>query len=379
MRDQCGVERGPCALCPAQGNECCEFTVPDAYDAEEGGQREDSDEERFLRGHVNVEKYRREPLTRRLRARLSSLQLQNSAVASGDAATAAAPSRKSAATADADGERGGGKCASCGCQAREHEVVAVTDREARCLEVARRLFEPVGLLTCIQQSVRDTQALNLDRRGLTYGEVGIVSVFRILDRVQELQRRKAEDCGLRYHSGVYYDVGCGVGKTVVLASMHSIGFSRCVGVELLPGLSTLGRDLFKRFAMEVGDVAAFVGLPSIPEVELRETDLFEISELPGATCALLNVGCWQEPALTRLRKHLALALPDGCILACIGKNLDHPESAEFVHLEEVMLSMSWGMAPVYIVERRQSEQQKTRSTSRDGARVVNLFCLNSMD
>ena len=53
------------------------------------------------------------------------------------------------------------------------------------------------------------------------------------------------------------------------------------------------------------------------------------------------------------------SLPHGCTLVTIRKRLAELESIELVHLEELQLPMSWGLASVFVAERRREETSRS--------------------
>jgi len=324
MRDRHGVERGTCNKCAASNSECCEFTFATCQD--------DDDAEL---PPFNPSLYREEPLSEGIRGRL-----------------------RKAANGELDLLDAGDRCEGCDCPADAHEARATTEAEGRCLEMARPFFAPLTLSLGIRQSVQDTQSLGMGREGFTYGEVGELSLLRMLDIAQRLH----VNGGSR---GLFFDLGCGVGKAIILAALHSIGFSRCIGVELLPGLFALADDLGNRFraACATNDMRA----SEIADVAFVEGDLMNV-DLNGAALVLVNAGSWQEPALSRLRQHLIDNMPDRCILATIRRPVALQDSQGLVALEEVHLPMSWGLAPVYFAERR-----------RQSVSLADSVDLNAMD
>jgi len=317
MRDRVGAERGRCTLCAQAGVECCEFTFRACggdEDDDEGGSFPNPEE-------CKPEEYRKAPLLQCLQARLGK-----------DLPVRAAPPG----------------CEGCGCPAEAHEVLAVTESEARILEVARRACAPFELSVCIRQSVQDTSNLGFWRDNFTYGEVNLLSFLRLLDRVRSY--RTTVTGSVTMAGKAFYDLGSGVGKCVVAAALHPICFSRCVGVELLPGLHAISRIIAGRFNAEAASAAEACGaLPS--ETIFLEEDLFEM-RLTDACFVLLNAGSWREPHLSRLRDYLVKALPDGCLLGTIRQNLTKTGCDELVLVEELRLPMSWGVAPVFLAECR---------------------------
>lgn len=305
MRDHDGVERGRCVRCAAADGECCEFIYSVWADDDD-----DSDEDLDAPGML--EAYQADPMLPCLRRRLSR----------------SCPSRKPTMST---------ACECCHCTSEQHEVVIVEASKQRILEVARPLFSTFDLSIGIRQSVRDTSALRMSREGFTYGEVGDLSFLSVLDMVAEIQATNGQRKG-----GVFYDLGCGMGKAVILASLHPIGFDRCVGIELLPGLASAASSL--------GHQLAAACLPGAAPVDFYEGDMLKAS-LFGASLVLLNAGGWQEILATRFRQRLVQELPVGCILLTIRKSLVKAGDTEFRHVAELRLPMSWGEAPVFLAER----------------------------
>lgn len=313
MRDRDGVERGRCRHCASEGVECCEFTYPAS--AGEGETTDDT---------VTPEAYKLDPMLPCLRARLA-------------ASPALAPLASVSTT-----------CDGCGCEAGEHEAVTVTEAEARVLQASRCLFAPFDLSIGVRQSVQDTTMLGIGRETFTYGEVGLLSFLRLLDKVAALRA----GLGCPSTGGTFFDLGCGLGKAVVLAALHPISFERCVGVELLPGLAAAASELGSRFRQEeVAFAEAARRGPAL--VHFKVGDMMK-EPLDGAALVLLNAGGWQEPNVTRFRRRLLEALPHLCILLTIRKALAEVGSSELVHLEELHLPMSWGEAPVFLAVRKKT-------------------------
>ncbi|CAJ1386532.1 unnamed protein product [Effrenium voratum] len=290
-------ERGRCLSCASQGARC----VP-------GLPCHPNCQEDLKMMHLPEQAYRRSPLLPSLKKRLASWSRETPAA---QAST----------------------CGACGCSVTDHEAMLVSSGEQRILEVCRRLFQPFELTLGIRQSVQDTACLGLGRVGFTYGEVSLLSFLRLLDRVACIQSGHAVE------PGAFYDLGCGVGKTLVLAALHGIGFHRCVGVELLPGLAAAARILCENFRAE--------GAAAV--VEVVEDDMEQVP-LEGASMVLLNAGSWTEPSLSILRRRLAQALPDGGVVATVR----HPiaKAGEGLEpVEELRLPMSWGEASVYLAQK----------------------------
>ena len=310
MKDLDGAERGLCLHCKAEGLECCEFLVQTELEGE------DDDDEVM---NVPEEVYRHRPLLPSFQARLASSWN---------------PVLETI-----------GVCGNCGCAATEHEVTPIDAEEGRILDVARRLFHPFDLRLCIKQSYKDTVCLGLERDGFTYGEVGLLSFLRLLDHVKLIREKESgPEAG---STGVFYDLGCGVGKALVLAALKG-GFDRCIGVELLPGLAAAARVLSEHLCRESMEVAP---------VEIIEGDMEKVP-LENASLVLLNAGSWQEPSLSRLRSKLSQVLPDGCVVMTIRYPLAKAGIGSLELVEDLWLPMSWGEARVYLAQQRSSQAKQ---------------------
>lgn len=314
MKDYEGAERGKCLRCAEQGLECCEFVVHTEIEGE------DDDDELV---NLSQEVYRQRPLLPSLQARLASAH-------------------------------------------PKLEVTPITPEESQVLDVARGLFYPFDLRLCIKQSYKDTACLGLERDGFTYGEVGLLSFLRLLDRVMSLQEDFKQN-GLQVNNtqaknrGVFYDLGCGAGKALVLAALHRIGFDRCVGVELLPGLATAARVLAEQFNRQ----------NSKAPLQIVEGDMEKVS-LDSATMVLLNAGSWQEPSLSRLRDRLSEVLPDGGVLVTIRYPLAKAGTGPLEPVEDLWLPMSWGEARVYLAQKRRHPACRFATICQAEQRCLNL-------
>jgi len=335
MRDRFGVERGLCTVCLPEEIECLEFVC------RAPGHEEIDYSDAFVVGRP--EDYAKDPVLACIRAKLGREQ----------ASRGNTPLTGACVAVSSDAA----VCSTCGCPAESHEVIVLSPSEEHALATVQRLYASIDMQDCISQSVRDTMNLGFTRECFTYGEVGALSFLRLLDDM--LARRG--------HGGAFYDLGCGVGKAVVLAGLHPIGFSRCVGVELLPGLCRIGRQLGLPIREEVAS-----------DIDIVQGDLFDL-EIGDAALVLVNIGSWEEPNLSRLRRHLLRVLPDRCTLLTIRKRLALPGSADLLHLEEAQLPMSWGLAPVFVAERRREAVPSTTAVTPSRSLTALVVDLSSMD
>eukprot|EP00451_Oxyrrhis_marina_P027930 CAMPEP_0204352954 /NCGR_PEP_ID=MMETSP0469-20131031/32292_1 /ASSEMBLY_ACC=CAM_ASM_000384 /TAXON_ID=2969 /ORGANISM="Oxyrrhis marina" /LENGTH=260 /DNA_ID=CAMNT_0051339787 /DNA_START=46 /DNA_END=828 /DNA_ORIENTATION=- len=107
-----------------------------------------------------------------------------------------------------------------------------------------------------------TETQKLDDPNLIYGEVDFDVVVQILNIIRS-------DYGPLFPGGTFIDVGSGVGKAVVAASLAH-PFTKCVGFEVLEKLSTKAGEILTKFTGEVRD-AMDAAIPR-PEVLLNKGD-----------------------------------------------------------------------------------------------------------
>jgi SAM-dependent methyltransferase len=99
----------------------------------------------------------------------------------------------------------------------------------------------------LEDSIADTMSMRLEREDFTYGEVHDATFLKFLNSLHRSRIKCGKRAGTRsgagVHGGSFYDMGCGLGKPVFLAALSDWGFSRCVGVEMLPRVLEKARVL----------------------------------------------------------------------------------------------------------------------------------------
>ena len=79
--------------------------------------------------------------------------------------------------------------------------------------------------------MRMSDELGLDELSLTYYEVEYLPFKTLLHDIGAVDGQ------------IFYDLGCGVGKALVAASLSGIRFMKCIGVEILPTLSSTAQTI----------------------------------------------------------------------------------------------------------------------------------------
>jgi response regulator RpfG family c-di-GMP phosphodiesterase len=79
--------------------------------------------------------------------------------------------------------------------------------------------------------MRMSDELGLDEMSLTYYEVEYLPFQTLLHDIGAVDGQ------------IFYDLGCGIGKALVAASLSGIRFMKCIGVEILPSLSSTAQSI----------------------------------------------------------------------------------------------------------------------------------------
>lgn len=101
-----------------------------------------------------------------------------------------------------------------------------------CNEIVKTIYKQVNGIQ-ISSDYRNqlvSQGLENDK-SLTYGEIIPQSFLQILSLVQSSLHRSSLSMPLEF-----VDLGCGTGKAIFCAAFSGLEFSRCWGIEIVPGL-----------------------------------------------------------------------------------------------------------------------------------------------
>ena len=197
-----------------------------------------------------------------------------------------------------------------------------------------RLFENVqGYLL----SHRDRARLGISDRSFVYGEVLPGPFLELLERAAP---RPGE---------VFYDLGSGVGRAVVLAAL-AFPFARAVGVERLGGLCSAATRVSERLGAELGE--------RCPAISFLEADLLEV-DLSEANVVFLHANCFQPPLLEALPARFE-ALPDGARVISVG----HLLGGGLELIETTKLELGWGESQAAIYRRAVGRSLRARPIAR---------------
>jgi len=162
--------------------------------------------------------------------------------------------------------------------------------------------------------------------GHIYGEVTYRGFLRILALVKPNKNE------------VFYDLGSGTGKAVLLAAMLT-DFSKVVGVELL-------KDLYDTSLQIANDYKKFIGQDNISPVNFIHGD-FKETDFSDADVIFMNATCWKyDFDLLFLRKLEQLKKGTRIIMSSMCLELQNYTIKSIGHID-----FSWGKEEVFIHEK----------------------------
>ena len=162
---------------------------------------------------------------------------------------------------------------------------------------------------------------------LTYGEVLPENIELIMETAEPPE------------GGVFYDLGCGVGKAVIFAAaLHP--FTKCVGIEMIDDLHAAAETAGKRFRQIRGDEPT-------PQVSFRLGDMFA-QDLSDADLVFAHCTCFDAPLMEKLST-LVECLKPGAMVVTVTKFLP---SLSFNLEHEIPTRMGWGDATIFFHRKR---------------------------
>jgi SAM-dependent methyltransferase len=209
-------------------------------------------------------------------------------------------------------------------------------------EVESSISEAEQLFNKIYESVSYERAkdASLDARakmtaaekiGLTYGEV----VFKSMETIFKCLWRYAPEF-FAASGGVFYDLGSGSGRPVMMAAtLHS--FSSCIGIEVLPSLHELALEAKSTYdALTVAGRAA----KTRPEVSCLLGSILnlDICDWTNGDVVFSNSTAFDDALFIEVAK-IASRLRPGALVVTLTANIEDRHNFEI--LEELRLEMSW--------------------------------------
>jgi len=159
-----------------------------------------------------------------------------------------------------------------------------------------------------------------DITSLTYGETSWFAIKKILDTVQA------------GNNDIFYDLGCGTGRTVFFARIY-YGVKKAIGVDLIPTFIQTAKKIVKD--------------NGIDGIDFIENNIFKTSLKNGTIFLTVVTVCYNNAMIEQLKEKLKEISPDSwvvtvsCPLIC-----DH---LKLVYTK--YLFYSWGIAKTFFHKR----------------------------
>lgn len=179
-------------------------------------------------------------------------------------------------------------------------------------------------------SAQGRNKLGYHDKAHTYGEVTPAAFAQILKRVES---KKGE---------VFYDLGSGTGKAVLLASMLA-NFSHCVGIELLKDLHDAAESILHRLQIEI---QPYMAPEDFPVVSFYQRDFLRF-DFSDADVVFAHSTCFYDELWEHLIRKFEQLQP-GTRVISVTKTITSPKLAHFRTEEE---AMGWGKATVHFYKR----------------------------
>ncbi|MCS7184163.1 MAG: methyltransferase domain-containing protein, partial [Patescibacteria group bacterium] len=137
---------------------------------------------------------------------------------------------------------------------------------------------------------------------------------------------------------IFYDLGSGTGKAVILAALI-YEIKKSMGIEYLESLVNASNDALSQ-------IKKIINFNS-ENINFIKGDIFE-SDFSDGNIIFMNSTCFSDEQLKRLSE-LSLNLKQGSKLIVLTKKIE--DNQNFQMLSEDQYSFSWGFATVRIYER----------------------------
>lgn len=215
--------------------------------------------------------------------------------------------------------------------------IAMTDGLKQMQLLLPNLYKKHSYDRGLRISIRERNELKITEEGYAYGEIDIDTFANMILKIAKVYGSKK--------SGIFYDLGCGVGQLVYAAA--AVGdFQKCVGIEIL-------KSLFDRGEKRKSKWASYMEDESMPEsikrcdVAFINGDIFENIDWLQGSFIFIHWTAIPRLKLDKLFKKLE-RLAEGTICVAITNPIPNP-SFEVILTGKILVS--WGEAEYYLQEK----------------------------
>lgn len=194
-------------------------------------------------------------------------------------------------------------------------------------------------------SHRERDKKELSAPHLAYSEISFDALAISFQKIIKIYGKESNHGPMPLKGSKFCDLGSGVGKTLVAASlMHN--FSSCHGIEMLESLHNASEWILDHYRSKVNQI---VENEHPPEMTTSQGDFLDLDlfDWRGVDVLFVNATCFGLDMLTQLMK-LAAGLRKGAFVISVSFAIPGKDFHLFEYSEQ---SMNWGPANVFIQQK----------------------------
>ncbi|KAL3675039.1 hypothetical protein R1sor_024987 [Riccia sorocarpa] len=146
----------------------------------------------------------------------------------------------------------------------------------------------------------------------------------------------------------FYDLGCGGGRCVFMASLLNTSCVKACGIEIVPGMHEMNQTLLRLYGMEVHP--NLHPLKQAQQLQFLPGDFLEMDWSDGDVI-FTNATCFEDPLFHRFEEMALKILKPGTIVISVARCFSNQERWELLDAQE--RRMSWAPAMVYVYRKKE--------------------------
>lgn len=200
--------------------------------------------------------------------------------------------------------------------------------------INRFLYSLYNDVSAVQTSIECRKRHSLiEDRSLIYGDSHLPSLHEILD---EVKPKVGE---------VFYDLGSGGGRTVLLAAL-GFPFAKSIGIELLDDLVVLSQKKLELLKQTLPNLSNF-DATKLGEIKFMQADCLT-ANISGANIIYIASTCFSDGMMQKLAQSLEKQLAIGTRVITFTKPLP---AKKFKIVKRTLYPMEWGQTTTFFHEK----------------------------
>ncbi|KAG6549225.1 hypothetical protein Mapa_009211 [Marchantia paleacea] len=206
---------------------------------------------------------------------------------------------------------------------------------------------------------REAMADDENRSSLIYGEVSFIAFAKLMENYCPKRRTSVADSNKlstassssfceETDSFNFYDLGCGGGRCVFMASLLNTNCAKACGIEIVPGsMHQMNQILLRLYNMEVH--------PNLHALKQTQQLVFLLGDFlqmdwSDADVIFTNATCFEDPLFHKFEDMAAKILKPGSIIISVARFFSKRELWDLIDEQE--RRMSWAPAMVYVYRKK---------------------------